>query len=421
MRWPWRSSERQAGDGSLPFIPAAWLKPALFALGALVVIIFVVYTYVTIRAFRDDARRIVGVYTEAILPRVAADPNLTGAELGVLFDLIADMPVGLVITDRDGQPLLWRGISIPDSARSGAALAQVGRIAKAMDESTPPRDLVVPVEGGADFLLKVHVAESRFLRRVAWMPVVATCVTLIFTVIALWAFRQIKSGEQHALWAGMAKETAHQLGTPLSSMSGWIELLAEEIRPLEKGRRRADELVREMSQDLERLGRIAQRFGQVGSAPELHVASITPIVDETVTYFRTRMPQLGKDVSIERDYRTDIEVPLNGELLGWAFENLFKNSLDALRGVEDDPVIWVSTSRTDRWLLLLVVDNGKGIALQNLRRIFQPGYSTKKRGWGLGMTFVKRIIEDYHGGKISAFSDGPGKGTAIEIRLPISQ
>ena len=416
-----RSDNGSPAGRSAFSIPTSWLKPALFALGTIMVAAFAVYTHIVIRALRDDARRVAEVYAEIMLPRVASDPSLSDAELKVLFDLIREMPIGVVITDHDGEPHLWRGISIPDTARSGAARAEVKRIAAAMDRVTPPREVFVPLGPENALRWNIHVAESQFLRRIAWMPVVASLVTLIFTGIALWGFMQIKTGEQQALWVGMAKETAHQLGTPLSSIGGWLELLAEDNRPLAKGRRRSDEIIAEMSHDLERLRRIAQRFSQVGSQPELHPQPITQVIDETVTYFRTRLPQLGKDLTIERDYRADDEVPLNRELLGWAFENLMKNSLDAFPRGQERPVIRITSQRVDRWVRLLIEDNGKGISPQDLRNVFEPGYSTKQRGWGLGLTFVKRIVEDYHGGRIAVHSAGHGRGTLVEIRLPISR
>lgn len=393
-----------------------WLRPGLFALGAIVVAAFALYTILVIRTLRQDAQRIAKLYAETILPRAYSDPTVTGAELGVLFDLIQEIPVSVIVTYPDGTPLSWKGISVPDTATSRQAVERVKQIAAGMDRVMPPREVLMPE---SDLRLIIHVAESPFLRRIAWMPVVAVIVTLIFTGVAFWGFLRIKAGEQQALWVGMAKETAHQLGTPLSSLSGWLELLGdrEQDNPT---RRRADTVVAEMSSDIERLRRIAQRFTQIGSDPELHRELVTPVIDETVAYFSARMPQLGKDVHVEKHYLADEETPLNRELLGWAFENLIKNSLDSLAHEQAHPTIRITTERVDRWLRILVEDNGKGASRQDLAKMFLPGYSTKKHGWGLGLTFVKRIIEDYHGGRIEANSAGHGQGMAIEIRLPIA-
>lgn len=397
-----------------------WLRPGLFALGAIVVAAFAIYTLIVIRTLRQDAQRVAKLYAEKILPRAYSDPTVTPGELRLLFDLIREMPVAVIVTDGGGNPVSWKGIDVPDTARSKEAMERIRRITQEMDRSMPPRKVVVPLPDSGPLQMEIHVAESAFLRRIAWMPVVAAVVTLIFTGIAFWGFVQIKSGEQQALWAGMTKETAHQLGTPISSLSGWLEILGEEAAEDGTRRRRADGVLRDMSHDIDRLRRIAQRFGQIGSRPELRVEALTPVIDETLDYFRVRLPTLGRDLTIEREYHLEEEVPLNRELLGWAFENIIRNSIDSLARAEGAAWIRVTTDRVDGQVRILFADNGKGISASDLPKVFLPGFSTKKRGWGLGLTFVKRIVEDYHGGAITARSGGVGQGTTIEIRLPVS-
>jgi len=416
MRLPALREGRDRRHMPITWVRSSWLKPALFAFAVTVVAAFAIYTYTVIRALRQDAQRVAEIYAQSILPRWLADPTLSSRELGVLFDLIREMPVAVIVTDEVGVPQLWKGISVPDTARSEAALRLVREMAIDMDTHARPREVVVPLGDNTAFRWTIHVAESSFLRRVAWMPFIATIVTLLFTVLVLWAYRELKAVEQQAIWVGVARETAHQLGTPLSSISGWLEILQEEGMKEDGRRRRSDTVVEEMSHDLDRLRRIAQRFGQIGAPPELQPERIAPVLDETIAYVRARM---GRDVAIERHYAADEAIPLNRELFGWAFENLLKNSLDAFGRTQDHPVIRVRTERQGHWLRVVVEDNGRGISPKDLRRIFLPGYSTKKRGWGLGLTFVKRIIEDYHGGRISAYSAGQDQGMAIEMRLPI--
>ncbi|HOM56338.1 MAG TPA: HAMP domain-containing sensor histidine kinase [Candidatus Latescibacteria bacterium] len=396
-----------------------WLRPGLFALGAIVVAAFVLYTLLVVRTLRQDAQRVAKLYAEKILPRAYSDPTITPGELRLLFDLIREMPVAVIVTDDTGNPVSWKGIDVPDTARSPQAMARIRRVVEDMDRSMPPRKVLVPLPDNRSLQMEIHVAESAFLRRIAWMPVVAAIVTLVFAGIAFWGFVQIKSGEQQALWAGMTKETAHQLGTPISSLSGWLEILKEEAEAAGARRRRADGVILDMSHDVERLRRIAQRFGQIGSQPELRVEALIPVIDETLDYFRVRLPTLGRDVQIERNYRAGEEIPLNRELLGWAFENIIRNSLDALARVEGTALIRVTTDRMDNHVRILFEDNGKGIPAGDLPKVFLPGFSTKKRGWGLGLPFVKRIVEDYHGGTITARSGGAEQGTTIEIRLPL--
>ena len=413
-------SQKRPGRRFGPFPGAshhAWLRPTLFALGVLVVAAFSLYTLLVIRTVRGDARRVANLYAERILPRFILDPNVSSAERGVLLAMVQEMPVAVIVTNEQGEPTEWRGISVPNTARSPEAIREVKDIARDIDRVMPPRDVVIPLPDGSQIRLTVHVAESAFLRRIALMPVVAALVTLLFTSVALWGFWQIQSGEQQALWVGMAKETAHQLGTPLSSLSGWIEILREEEN---EGRGGASDysVSDEMANDVKRLEKVAQRFSQVGSRPALEPQPVTPVLDETVDYFVTRLPRLGRDAAIERSYRADEEVPLNRELLGWAFENLLKNSLDALSRADRQPRVRITTERSDMWLRVVFEDNGKGASPVDVRKMFLPGFSTKTRGWGLGLTFVKRIIEDYHGGQVSASSPGPDQGMIIEILLP---
>jgi two-component system, NtrC family, sensor histidine kinase KinB len=395
------------------------VRPVLFALGVLVVAAFALYAHLVIRTLREDAQRVAHLYAERILPRFLAEPGVSSGELGMLLDMIREIPVAVIVTDEDGIPRFWKGIPVPDTARSAEALARVREIARQIDQTVPPREVQIPLDTGPPMIWTAHVAESGFLRKIALMPVVAAIVTLFFTSVALWGFWQIKAGEQQALWVGLAKETAHQLGTPLTSLSGWIEILAEEDKSRKQVLDAGYSVVDEMASDMDRLKKVAQRFSQVGSRPDLTEQHVTILIDETVEYFQTRIPRLGKDAAIERHYGADDAVPLNRDLLGWAFENILKNSLDALSKTERVPRIRISTERIENWFRILVEDNGKGASSKDLRKMFEPGYSTKKRGWGLGLTFVKRIVEDYHGGQVSAHSAGPDQGMIIDIRLPL--
>ena len=401
-----------------------WLRPGLFVVALLIVASFAAYTFVLIRTFRQDARRVADLYAERILPRALAGSS--GPELNLLFDLMREMPISIILTDSDGTPTFWRGISVPDPQMSAEEISQddldeIARLAQEMDRTMAPQEIVIPIEGGATMRWRIHVAETPFLRRVAWMPLFALLATVALFGAMLWGFTQIKTGEQQAVWVGLAKETAHQLGTPISSLSGWLEILRLDAEERAERNRRADQVLPEMMEDVERLKRIANRFDQIGSEPELKRQFVTPVVDETIDYFRARLPSIGRNARIERDFQSDDEVPLNRELLGWAFENIIKNALDAVSRDEPSPTLVVSTNRDARYLSVAFRDNGKGLSSADLRKIFQPGFTTKKRGWGLGLTFVKRIIEDYHGGRIEAHSAGPGKGTTVEIRLPVGE
>jgi signal transduction histidine kinase len=221
----------------------------------------------------------------------------------------------------------------------------------------------------------------------------------------------------------MAKETAHQLGTPLSSLAGWLELMASRAEaggtaPGDGEGQSVEDIAREMQRDMRRLNQIASRFSQIGSVPELRRGDVTEVIEETLAYFRNRGPQFGR-----HRFETRLEpvepVPMNAELMGWALENLIKNSMDAVGTGQGVIEVQVGPHPDREAARIAVTDNGRGIEPENLSRVFDPGFSTKKRGWGLGLAFVKRIVEEYHGGRIQILRSEKGEGTTIEICLPL--
>lgn len=240
-------------------------------------------------------------------------------------------------------------------------------------------------------------------------PYVQLSVVAIFAFFAFVTFRTSKQDEQNRVWIGLAKETAHQLGTPISSLMGWLEYLrSQDIDPA---------AIDEMSKDLTRLVKVADRFGKIGSETDLAKTNLGEVVGDCVLYFRTRIP---KRVSL--DYNglamAPVMVMMNAALFEWVVENLLKNALDALQGVGD---ISVTISESDEWAHIDVKDTGKGIAKNNWKKIFEPGFTTKTRGWGLGLSLSKRIIEEYHGGHIAVIDSELGKGTTIRISVRKSE
>lgn len=236
-------------------------------------------------------------------------------------------------------------------------------------------------------------------------PYVQLAVVAIFVFFSFMTFRTSKQDEQNRVWIGLAKETAHQLGTPISSLMGWLEYLrSQDVDPA---------AIDEMGKDLTRLVKVADRFGKIGSETSLSETNLGEVVGDCVIYFRTRIP---KKVSI--DYNglamAPVKVMMNAALFEWVVENLLKNSLDALQGVGS---IKVTISENDEWAYVDVKDSGKGIPKSNWKKIFEPGFTTKTRGWGLGLSLSKRIIEEYHRGHIAVTESEPGAGTTIRISL----
>nr|MDA3859972.1 HAMP domain-containing sensor histidine kinase [Melioribacteraceae bacterium] len=234
---------------------------------------------------------------------------------------------------------------------------------------------------------------------------------MMFIIIAYFSFSYLKKNEQSNIWVGMSKETAHQLGTPISSLLGWNEILKINKTNPDK----VEDISEEMNNDLQRLNKIADRFSKIGSKPKLVSTNLTEVIESVVQYFNRRLPVTRKKTEIKIISSTDYLIPLNRSLFEWVVENLIKNALDAIES--KNGLITFELTEDDENLIIDVSDNGKGIDLKNRRDVFRPGYSTKKRGWGLGLSLTKRIVEDYHKGKIFVKSSILDEGTTFQIIL----
>ena len=248
------------------------------------------------------------------------------------------------------------------------------------------------------------------------MPVVLVVVFSTILIVSFLSYRRIKTVEQASIWGGLAKETAHQLGTPISSLMGWVELSIELNK--QQGDSKTAEIYANMQSDLARLQRITERFGKIGSYPQQTRIDINSVIGEAVAYFQKRLPNLSKQVELRVVDRELPEIVANPDLLQWVFENLIRNSLDAIDKengiIEIDPQLHPKGHQ----IVILYKDNGQGIPRQNRNKIFRPGMTTKKHGWGLGLTLVKRIIEAYHHGQIRLIHTS-SQGTTFEIVLPV--
>ncbi len=270
------------------------------------------------------------------------------------------------------------------------------------EENTP---LPVRFWWSDDHYLIIFYGKSQLLKSLYWFPYIQILVVTIFIVLGFIAFRSSKHDEQNRVWIGLAKETAHQLGTPTSSLLGWIEFL--------RGQPVDQTAVEEMNKDLAHLMKIVDRFSKIGSETPLTPANINETVGESVMYFRKRIPR-----NVTLDYNglaiAPVQANINAALFEWVVENLMKNSLDALQG---HGAIEVRILSDERHVMVDVRDTGKGIPKSNWNRIFEPGFTTKTRGWGLGLSLSKRIVEEYHHGRIAVIDSEPGKGTTIRITL----
>lgn len=251
----------------------------------------------------------------------------------------------------------------------------------------------------------LYYNESDIIRNLRIYPFIQLFVIIVFIVVAYFAFAATQRAEQNQVWVGMSKETAHQLGTPISSLMAWIEIL--------KLKNVDENLIAEFEKDTQRLEKITERFSKIGSKPELLQTNLVEVLSSTVAYLRTRS---SNNIKFETGFvESDIvEVPLNAALFSWVIENLCKNAIDA---IDNHGTISVLLKEKENEVYIDITDTGKGLHKSQFKTIFQPGYSTKKRGWGLGLSLAKRIIENYHSGKIFIKSSEIGKGTTFRIIL----
>ena len=260
----------------------------------------------------------------------------------------------------------------------------------------------------------VFYGESSTITLLRYLPYLQFSLLAVFLTLAYYSWSSIRKNEQSSLWVGMAREAAHQLGTPISSLMGWIALLKDNLDDEQNLN-----ITHELSLDVKRLQKVADRFNKIGSEPELKSARLEPSLREVIRYMEIRKPKVGKQIHFVDHIGTETKLRLNPDLFQWAIENLIKNSLDALETNKNNPEISISTQKLEDQLIIEISDTGKGIEKKYLKEIFKPGYSTKKRGWGLGLSLTRRIIEEYHGGKIIVASSAPGQGTTFRIELPL--
>ncbi len=309
-----------------------------------------------------------------------------------------DMP--LIATDEKGEIVDSRNIDSTAIARDSNYLkSQLASLKKVH----PPIDWVI--SDSPMLAYKVYYGNTELLKQVKYYPFVQLLIVTLFIVLLVALMSTQSKSTQNQLWAGMAKETAHQMGTPITSLRGWVEMLKEQ-QP-------ESEVVQELEKDVERLKLVSDRFSKVGSQPRLEPTNLVELVKEMVAYMKRRAP--GK-VVFETDLPTEqVVANVSPTLINWVLENLLKNALDAMDGTG---VIGVKMQEQAKEVVIDVRDTGKGISSSNLQKVFAPGFTTKKRGWGLGLTLSKRIVEHYHKGELFVKQSEPGHGTTFRMALP---
>ena len=333
----------------------------------------------------------------------------------------------IVVDSTSGNPGLWRNVRVGSESMEGlsdeerAALSEnLIVLAREMALINQPIPIVVnfpetETSPPIRFVQYLYYGESELVARLRWFPYVQLLFVGLFVMVGYFGFSYIRRSEQSSLWVGMAKEAAHQLGTPISSLMGWLEMLR--LHSGDTATKEETDTYDEIEKDIARLERVTARFSDIGSLPKLEILSLATVLTATADYIRRRIPQSGSFVNVEVNADSDIYVPLNAELFEWVIENLLKNALDAMESGRG--TILIEASQAGDTVRIDVTDSGKGIDRRQWKNVFRPGYSTKKRGWGLGLSLAKRIVEDYHGGSLTLASSRPGIGTTFRIELPV--
>jgi len=373
----------------------SWVKRFVILFSFIIVSLILWNTYRFFQKFKQEERTKMELFAVALKEFAKnQDLNADFTLEGKVMESTSNIP--LILTDSKGTILDSHHLN-KLKEKDSLYLAEQLSIMKRQND---------PVEISYKSLDKqyVYYRNSDILNKLTYYPLALLLILALFLTIAYLFFNSTKIAEQNKLWTGMAKETAHQIGTPLSSLLGWIAILRME--------KVSENYVDEIEKDVKRLNTIANRFSKIGSLPELKENNIVQITKKAYDYLESRS---SKQITFSfTSTKDNIHVNLNNELFGWVIENLIKNAIDAMLGKGS---LHVNITETPKKAILTITDTGKGLQKSQFKKIFTPGYTTKKRGWGLGLSLSKRIVEDYHNGKIFVQKSEINKGTTFEIQL----
>ncbi|MGA9116515.1 MAG: HAMP domain-containing sensor histidine kinase [Bacteroidota bacterium] len=397
----------------LPARSAATFKLVLLAAAFALVVGILLYSQRIVDRLLEEQRQVVDLYVRSL--EYLASDRPAGGDISFIFDeIIRSIDFPLVLTDPGNNPLrpfraYVRNIDLDTTLTDAGQEAVLRDIISRLDERNTP----IRVSLGDSVVLNyAHYGESDLVRQLRWVPWVEISLAGLFILIGYLGFSYIKQSEQSSIWVGMARETAHQLGTPLSSMMGWMEL----VKTHAAGNEQVLQTAAEMEQDLDRLNKVAARFSKIGSVPDLREEDLAQVIRGVMRYMERRLPRSGRTVELVMETPGIFPARINRELFEWVIENIMKNALDAMEGPSGR--IGFALGRSKGHTVIDISDTGRGIDPKLHREIFRPGFSTKKRGWGLGLSLSRRIIQEYHRGRLAVHRSGPGAGTTFRIRLP---
>lgn len=374
-----------------------WWKVALIVSGVIIGVASLLYTESFLKELRLEEERKIRLWAKAVEAVFSASDEENLSFYSEIIQNNKTIPV--ILTDDTGSIIAHRNLNVPETNPEKfleRKLNEFKESGQVLENSF--------ADGQTNYL---YYKGSTLLTKLQYYPLLLLGVISLYMLISYMAFSNARRSEQNKVWTGMAKETAHQIGTPLSALLGWIGYLKEQYpKELAFG---------EMEKDIDRLSAITDRFSKIGSQPELDKLDLSDTLEKTASYLRHRM---GKKVVFTAEIQGDLERSHNEQLVSWVIENLVKNATDALEGagtIELD-------ARVENYEVIITVrDSGKGIPTKLQRKIFSPGFTTKSRGWGLGLSLAKRIIQEYHKGSINLTESNPEKGSTFKIVLPLAQ
>ncbi len=327
----------------------------------------------------------------------------------IFEEIIKKIRFPIIVTDTMNNPISWRNIGKYDELfhqdLTDKDLIEIKKIMNKLDRENQP----IEIKYQNKTLVVVHYGMDALYKRLQFAPFFQLLVTTVFLILGIYAYMLYRKSQENFIWAGMAKETAHQIGTPLSSLYGWIEIM--------KNKKLDNKIVSGIEEDAERLNIIATRFNKIGSPLTIELVNISKEIENIINYFKRRVPQRGKK-KIEFKFKSsDISIPVDKELFKWSIENMIRNSIDALKGIENG-IIEIIIEQEKHNIKIKICDNGKGIEKKNVDQIFSAGFSTKTHGWGIGLPLTKKIVEEFHKGKLYLDYTLKDKGTCFVILLP---
>jgi signal transduction histidine kinase len=373
----------------------------------------VFYTQNLVKKLQLKEKQVVQLYADGF--KYIVNTDLKDSDLTFIFtNVIQKIDFPLILTDSENNVNLTgpnpqiRNLELDSTLTEEELKEFLHNKIEELANINPP---IAVTYGDSIVLAKIYYGDSDLVKRLRYYPYLQIIFAILFIIISYVSFSYVKRTEQSNIWVGMSKETAHQLGTPISSLMGWSEMLKINHKNPDKVLDTAEEI----NSDLDRLNKIAQRFSKIGSKPELKRKNVHDTISKVLDYFERRLPQSSRNVMLSINGDKEVESDLNPELFEWVIENLIKNAIDAIGSKKGK--ILIAMEEKNNIIEIEVTDNGKGINPKNKKNVFKPGYSTKSRGWGLGLSLSKRIIEDYHKGNLILKNSVQNEGTTFLIML----